>query len=128
MAVFRYEGAADVREVWGTSFPHGKTVEVDDEALIRKVSALGGFVRVDVAETPEPAPEPEPVADPPADDYEPVEEIEVTFPAVGAGLVPEGWETMHWKTKVKLAKELTGKDCANAAEADAALREAMEPR
>ena len=123
MAVFRYEGEADVREVWGTSFPYGKTVEVDDEALIRKVMGLSGFVRVDVAE-----PVPEPEAPPPADDYVAEETQEAAFPQVGSGLVPEGWETAHWKTKVKLAKDLTGKDCANAAEAEAAIREALEAK
>jgi hypothetical protein len=47
---------------------------------------------------------------------------------VGAVLLPDGWEKMHWKQRVKLAKELTGKDCANGTEADAALREALEPQ
>ncbi len=126
MAVFRYEGSADVREVWGTSFPHGKTVEVDDEALIRKVSALEGFVRIETVDAPTPASAR--AKPPPVDDYEPVAEVDVGFPVVGSGLVPEGWEKMHWKQKVKLVRELTGRECANGAEADAALKEAMEPQ
>ena len=36
--------------------------------------------------------------------------------------LPENWQDMHWKTKVKLAKEKTGLDCANAEEAEAALK------
>lgn len=121
MAILRYDGPMEVRELWGVAFPYGEQVEVNDTALVHKALCLDGFVRVDAEPLPEPA-------KPPAGDYEPVADVEVTFPAVGAGLVPEGWAGMHWKQKVKLARELTGKECANAAEAEAALKEAMEPR
>ena len=121
MAILRYDGPMEVREVWGVAFVYGEQVEIHDTALIQKALCLDGFVRVDAGPLPEPA-------KPAADDYEPVAEVEVTFPAVGAGLVPEGWEASHWKTKVKLAKDLTGKDCANAAEAEAAIREALEAK
>ena len=97
MAVLRYTGPFDVREVWGVSFPAGTTVEVDDESLIRKALCLDGFERVDA----------EPVSAPAADDYPPVMNAapfeELKIPEVGAGLVPDGWESMHWKQRVKLA-------------------------
>lgn len=121
MAILRYDGPMEVRELWGVSFPYGEQVETNDTALIEKALKLDGFSRVDAGPLPVPAA-------PPADDYETVTETEVTFPAIGAGLVPEGWASMHWKQKVKLARELTGKECTNAAEAEAALKEAMEPR
>lgn len=119
MAVLRYMGPSDERIVWGVSFPHGKTVEVDDPGLIQKAMALAGFERVDA----------EPVSMPEPDDYpaspEPVAFDELKIPEVGSGLVPDGWEAMHWKQRCKLAKDLTGRECANGAEADAAIREAM---
>ena len=119
MAVLKYEGSADVRELWGVSFPWGKTVEVDDPDLVKKALCLDGFVRVDA----------EDVIDPPAGDYEPVEDVAEGVPEVGAGLVPEGWESLHWKQRVKLAKDLTGRDdIEKPDDADAAIREAMEPK
>lgn len=122
MAVLRYNGPNDVREVWGMTFPRGQTVQTDDPDLVRKALCLEGFERVDV----------EPVQNPDPQDYPASPEPEafdaLKIPVVGAGLLPENWEKLHWKQRVKLAKELTGKDCANGAEADEALREALEPQ
>jgi len=122
MAILRYNGPWDVRELWGMSFPRGASVETNDPELIRKALRLDGFERLDV----------EPVLDPAPDDYPPSPEPaafdELKIPQVGSGMLPENWETLHWKQRVKLAKELTGKECANGAEADAALRGALEPQ
>ncbi len=122
MAILRYNGPWDNRELWGMNFPRGQTVETNDPDLIAKALRLDGFERLDV----------EPVLDPVPEDYpaspEPAAFDELKIPVVGAGLLPDGWEKMHWKQRVKLAKELTGKDCANGSEADAALREALEPQ
>jgi hypothetical protein len=122
MAILRYNGPHDVRELWGFSFPRGASVETNDPDLIAKAIRLDGFERLDV----------EPVLDPDPEDYpaspEPAAFDELKIPVVGAGLLPDGWEKLHWKQRVKLAKELTGKDCANGSEADAALREALEPQ
>lgn len=127
MAVLMYTGPWDMRPLWGVDFPKGKSVEVDDPALVEKALRLDGFVRVDAEEE-----DPEPVSAPDPDDYGPAPEAEafeeLKIPAVGAGLVPEGWEGLHWKQRVKLAKDLTGKECANGTEADEAIREALEPR
>jgi hypothetical protein len=104
------------------NFPRGASVETNDPELIRKALRLDGFERLDV----------EPVNTPAPDDYPPSPEPEafdeLKIPQVGSGMLPENWETLHWKQRVKLAKELTGKECANGAEADAALREALEPQ
>ena len=122
MAILRYNGPHDVRELWGFNFPRGQTVETNDPDLINKALRLDGFERLDV----------EPVNVPAAEDYPPAPEPasfeELKIPVVGSGMVPEGWEKLHWKQRVKLAKELTGKDCANGAEADTALKEALEPK
>lgn len=122
MAILRYNGPWDVRELWGMSFPRGASVETNDPDLIAKAIRLDGFERLDV----------EPVLNPDPEDYpaspEPAAFDELKIPVVGAGLLPDGWEKMHWKQRVKLAKELTGKECANGTEADAALREALEPQ
>ena len=120
MAVLRYTGPSDVRELWGVSFPQGKTVEVDDPDLIRKAMCLEGFERLDVQPVSMPDPEDYPAS------LEPVAFDELKIPEVGSGLVPDGWEAMHWKQRCKLAKDLTGKECTNGAEADAAIREALE--
>lgn len=122
MAILRYNGPWDNRELWGMNFPRGQTVETNDPDLIAKALRLDGFERLDV----------EPVQNPEPEDYpaspEPVAFDELKIPVVGARLLPDGWEKMHWKQRVKLAKELTGKDCANGSEADQALREALEPQ
>jgi len=121
MAILRYDGPLDTRELWGEVFPRGELVEIHDAALLEKALRLDGFVRVDKGPDPE-------LTKPPADDYEVTGEVETLFPEVGSGLVPEGWEGLHWKQRVKLAKDLTGKDCANGTEADAAIREALEAK
>lgn len=122
MAILRYNGPWDMRELWGVSFPRGQSVHTDDPDLISKALRLDGFERLDA----------EPVSMPDPEDYpatpEPAAFDELKIPVVGAGILPENWEKLHWKQRVKLAKELTGKDCANGGEADAALRGALEPQ
>lgn len=123
MAILRYNGPHDIRELWGMTFPRGQSVQTDDPDLIRKATSLEGFERLDV-EQPPAAPDPEDYPAPP----EPAAIEELKIPVVGAGLLPDGWEKLHWKQRVKLAKELTGKECANGTQADTALREALEPQ
>lgn len=122
MAILRYNGPWDVRELWGMNFPRGQSVQTDDPDLITKALRLDGFERLDAP----------PVHDPDPEDYpaspEPAAFEELKIPVVGAGLLPDNWEKLHWKQRVKLAKEMTGKECANGAEADQALREALEPQ
>jgi hypothetical protein len=91
---FRYTGPMEVREVWGVAFPTGAVVHVADEALQKKVAALEGFERAEEAPADEPA-------------FEPVE---------------TDWQALHWKQKVKMARELTGIACANGSEADVVLK------
>jgi hypothetical protein len=122
MAVLRYNGPWQVRELWGMTFPQGVSVETDDPDLIAKALRLDGFERLDTPPVSEPDPEDYPASP------EPEADIGLKIPVVGAGLLPDNWEALHWKQKVKLAKELTGKTCANGAEADAVLREALEPQ
>jgi hypothetical protein len=104
------------------NFPRGQSVQTDDPDLITKALRLDGFERLDAP----------PVHDPDPEDYpaspEPAAFEELKIPVVGAGLLPDNWEKLHWKQRVKLAKEMTGKECANGAEADQALREALEPQ
>jgi hypothetical protein len=122
MAVLRYNGPWDVRPLWGVDFPKGKSVVVDDPALVAKALCLDGFELV----------EPEPVSAPDPDDYAPVEDVEpedLKIPQVGAGTIPDNWREMHWKQRVKLAKELSGMDDISTVEAaDATIEALLEPR
>ena len=88
----RYAGPMESRIVWGRVFPSGVVIELKDPDLCRKVQCLSGFELVeDEAEE------------------EPVEEIAAD------------WQNLHWKQKVKLARDLTGLTCANGSEADEVL-------
>ncbi|MCO1498245.1 hypothetical protein, partial [Limosilactobacillus reuteri] len=66
---------------------------------------------------------------PAPDDYVPVSEPaqfdELKIPQVGAGTIPENWKAMHWKQRVKLAKELSGMDDIFTPEAADATIEAL---
>lgn len=117
MAVLRYNGPWDVRPLWGVDFPKGKSVVVDDPELVKKALRLDGFELVE-ADAPPAAPAP--------DDYAPVSEPEpLNIPVVGAGTIPENWREMHWKQRVKLAKELSGMDDISTTEAADATIEAL---
>lgn len=119
MAVLRYNGPNDVREVWGVSFPMGRTVEIDDPKLVAKALCLEGFERVDAEPVSAPDPEDYP-ADLEASDFD-----ELKIPVVGSGTIPEDWRSMHWKQRVKLAKELSGMDDIATTEAADATIEAL---
>jgi hypothetical protein len=122
MAILRYDGPLEVRELWGVSFVYGEQVEIHDTALIEKALRLDGFVRLDAIPLPEPA-------TPAPGDYEPVTEVEVKIPAVGSGTIPENWRDMHWKQRVKLAKQLSGMDDISTTEAaDATIEALLEAR
>ena len=54
MAVLKYNGPWDQRELWGVTFHAGKTVEVDDPKLVSKALSLEGFERVDAVEAEPP--------------------------------------------------------------------------
>lgn len=109
MAVLRYNGPWDQRELWGITFQQGRTVEVDDPKLVTKALSLEGFERVDVVE-----PEPE-ALDPAPDDY-PADKVQAApfddlkIPQVGSGTIPENWRTMHHSSRMRLARELSGMD------------------
>lgn len=87
-----YQGPLAIREIWGRSFPRDVVIEVTDPDLLRKVRALEGFV----------------------------EGGEILH-AVEVEEIPTDWNNLHWKQKVKLAKDLTGLACANGSEADEVL-------
>ena len=130
MAVFRYEGPWDARDVWGVSFQLGQTHEIDDEKLIAKLSALEGFVRVDAIEA-EPSLDPDP-NDYPADEEQSPEEVfeELKIPRVGAGTIPEDWETLHHSTRIRMAKEMRpdlAEVITTAADADEVIRGELTP-
>jgi hypothetical protein len=122
MAVLRYIGPWDVRPLWGVDFPKGKSVVVDDPALVAKALCLDWFELVEA----------EKVSAPDPDDYAPVpdaEPEEMKIPVVGAGTIPENWREMHWKQRVKLAKKLSGMDDISTVEAaDATIEALLEPR
>lgn len=111
MAVIRYNGPWDERELWGVMFRKGSTIQIDNEDLIRKALSLEGFERVDVEEEkPLPVLNPDPM-DYPADPSPEPEAFEaLKIPEVGAGLVPENWRTMHHSSRMKLARSLSGMD------------------
>lgn len=118
MPVLRYNGPWDVRELWGVMFPQGMSIVVDDPKLVEKALRLDGFERLDV----------EPVSAPDPDDYAPAPDVqpeEMKIPVVGSGTVPENWRDMHWKQRVKLAKELSGMDDISTTEAADATIEAL---
>jgi hypothetical protein len=122
MPVLRYNGPWDVRELWGVMFPLGMSIVVDDPKLVEKALRLDGFERLDV----------EPVSTPDPDDYAPAPDVqpeEVKFPVVGSGTIPENWRDMHWKQRVKLAKQLSGMDDISTTEAaDATIEALLEAR
>lgn len=97
-----YTGPGYVRQLWGVDFPTNQPVWVSDLALVHKASFLDHFVIMDDAGA-EAIVEPEPVTG-----------------------VPEGWEGLHWKQRMKLAKDLMGIEAANGAEADEAIREYLK--
>ena len=118
MPVLRYNGPWDVRELWGVMFPQGMSIVVDDLKLVEKALRLDGFERLDV----------EPVSAPDPDDYAPAPDVqpeEMKIPVVGSGTIPENWRDMHWKQRVKLAKELSGMDDISTTEAADATIEAL---
>lgn len=118
MPVLRYNGPWDVRELWGVMFPQGMSIVVDDPKLVEKALRLDGFERLDV----------EPVSAPDPDDYAPAPDVqleEMKIPVVGSGTIPENWRDMHWKQRVKLAKELSGMDDISTTEAADATIEAL---
>ena len=122
MPVLRYNGPWDVRELWGVMFPQGMSIVVDDPKLVEKALRLDGFERLDV----------EPVSTPDPGDYAPAPDVqpeEVKFPVVGFGTIPENWRDMHWKQRVKLAKQLSGMDDISTTEAaDATIEALLEAR
>jgi hypothetical protein len=118
MPVLRYNGPWDVRELWGVMFPQGMSIVVDDPKLVEKALRLDGFERLDV----------EPVSAPDPGDYpaiEPAPFDDLKIPAVGFGTIPENWRDMHWKQRVKLAKQLSGMDDISTTEAADATIEAL---
>ena len=96
-----YTGPGYVRVLWGVEFPTNQPVWVSDPALVHKASFLDHFVIMDDA---------------------PAETVQEVQPEEGC-VVPEGWEALHWKQRMKLAKDLMGIEAANGAEADEAIRE-----
>lgn len=124
MAVLRYNGPWDVRPLWGVDFPMGKSVVVDDPALVKKALALDGFELVEADAKPS-APAP--------DDYAPVSEPapldELKIPQVGAGTIPENWREMHHSSRMKLARQLSGMDdISNDAAAVAVIEALLEAK
>jgi hypothetical protein len=61
--------------------------------------------------------------DPPSDYVESEEQPEEpAVPEIGSGLVPPNWREMHWKQRVRMAKDFTGRDDIETAdEADAII-------
>ena len=117
MAVLRYNGPWDVRPLWGVDFPMGKSVVVDDPELVKKALRLDGFELVEADCVP---------IQPGTDDYPAVSEAEpLDVPVVGAGTIPEDWKKLHWKQRIKLAKELSGMDDISTTEAADATIEAL---
>ena len=124
MAVFRYNGPWDTREVWGVVFRQGETLDVSDAALINKLKALSGFELVG---------EDAPASNPDPDDYpaapEPVAFDDLKIPVVGAGTIPENWREMHHSSRMKLARQLSGMDdITNDAAAVAVIEALLEAR
>lgn len=125
MAVLRYNGPWDERELWGVMFRRGSTIQIDDADLIRKALSLEGFERVDGAdEKPLPALNPDP-KDYPADDPQPEVREEPKVPEVGPGTIPENWREMHHSSRMKLARQLSGMDDISSDAAAIAVIEAL---
>lgn len=123
MPVLRYNGPWDERELWGVTFPRGKSVEVDDEKLAAKAVNLDGFERLGGVE---PAANPDP-KDYPADPVDVFEELKI--PEVGSGTIPENWREMHHSTRMKLARQLSGMDdISNDAAAIAVIEALLEAK
>lgn len=103
MALLRYTGPMDVRPLWGVDFPRGETVEVQDPELIAKALRLDHFERVngDVAEV-----------------------TQSMSSNDGADEASEEWRSLHWKRRVVLAKQLSGReDIRTPQEADEVLEQ-----
>jgi hypothetical protein len=118
MAVLRYNGPWDERELWGVIFRKGASIVVDNPQLVDKALCLDGFERLDDDAVSAPAP----------DDYAPVpdaEPEEMKIPVVGSGTIPDNWRDLHWKQRVKLAKDLSGMDDISTTEAADATIEAL---
>lgn len=119
MPVLRYNGPWDVRELWGVMFPQGMSIVVDDPKLVAKALSLDGFELLQADA---------PASVPAADDYPAIEAApfdDLKIPAVGSGTIPDNWQKMHWKQRVKLAKELSGMDDISTPEAADATIEAL---
>lgn len=131
MAVLRYNGPWDARELWGVTFTKGKSVEIDDPKLVAKAIHLEGFERLDDDTSAEPPPK---ALDPAPEDYPadtvqgaPFEELKI--PEVGAGTIPENWREMHHSTRMKLARQLSGMDdISSDAAAIATIEALLEPK
>ena len=95
-----YTGPGYVRVLWGVEFPTNQPVLVTNPDLIYKAGFLDHFVILD-------------------DETDAVSEVQPEK----SPCVPEGWEALHWKQRMKLAKDLMGVEAANGAEADEAIRE-----
>ena len=130
MAVLRYNGPWDVRELWGVRFERGKSVEIDDPKLVAKAIHLEGFERLDDAAPAEPPK----ALDPAPDDYpaDPVQAApfeDLKIPTVGAGTIPENWREMHHSSRMKLARQLSGMDdISNDAAAIAVIEALLEAK
>lgn len=109
MTLVMYTGPGYVRELWGVEFPANVPVDVTDPALVHKVGFLDHFVVLGNQE---------PVSSLAA---EPVGEAPQKIAEIAPG-VPAGWEGLHWKQRMKLAKDLMGAEAANGTEADEAIR------
>jgi hypothetical protein len=61
------------------------------------------------------------------DDYVPTEEQpeEPAVPEIGSGLVPDNWREMHWKQRVRMAKDFTDRDDIETAEQADAIIEGL---
>lgn len=127
MAVLRYNGPWDVRDLWGVRFERGKSVEIDDPKLVAKAINLEGFERLDDDAPAEPPPK---ALDPAPDDY-PADTVQpeafeaLKIPQVGAGTIPENWREMHHSSRMKLARQLSGMEDISTAEAADAVIEAL---
>lgn len=130
MAVLKYTGPWDERELWGVMFRKGATIQIDNADLIKKALALDGFELVEGAqEKPLPALNPDPTDYPADPSPEPEAFDDLKIPQVGAGTIPENWRTMHHSSRMKLARELSGMDdISTDAAAIATIEALLEPK
>lgn len=133
MAVIRYNGPWDERELWGVMFRKGVSVQIDKPDLVAKALRLEGFEQLDDG-APASEPEPVPSHDPDPKDYpaetpQPEAFEDLKIPQVGAGTIPANWREMHHSTRMKLARELSGMDDISSDAAAIAVIEALlEPK